>query len=154
MLSVLYLCLALILSTPITAQLSASLDSKLSTILPRMNDHDLRAREGAFNQMLTLVREGQKRTAESGDAAVLAGFFKQHPEQADRIKLALIQLLKADNADFQDENTAPGTYTEDDTEHYAEVVNVVSSLNDERVVPALVGAMTTGRMAQQSLLKR
>jgi hypothetical protein len=32
-------------------------------------------------------------------------------------------------------------------------VNVVSSLKDERAIPALVGAMTTGGMAQQSLLK-
>jgi len=147
------LFLAVALSTQITAQQPASLDSKVSAILARMNGNDPHTREAAFTQMMALVREGQKRTAGSGDAAALVGFFKQHPEQADRIKLGLIQLLKADNADFQGEKTPPGTYAEHDTEHYAEVVNVVSSLNDERAVPALVDAMTTGGMAQQSLLK-
>jgi HEAT repeat protein len=103
--------------------------------------------------MMALISEGRKQATGSSQGDVLATFLSQHPEQADRIKLGLIQLLKADNADFQGESTAPGTYTEDDTEHYAEVVNVVSSLNDERAVPALVDAMTTGGMAQQSLLK-
>jgi hypothetical protein len=151
--SVFCLSLALIISMPMTAQPSASLESDVSTILPRMNDHDLHTREAAFSQMMALIREGRKQATGSSHADVLSTFLYKHPEQADRIKLGLIQLLKADNADFQDERAAPGTYAEDDTEHYAEVVNVVSSLNDERAVPALVEAMTTGGMAQQSLLK-
>ncbi|MGH9511107.1 MAG: hypothetical protein ACRD2U_03120 [Terriglobales bacterium] len=147
------LCSALILSAQVTAQQSAPLDSKVSTILPRMNDHALHTREAAFKDMLALVREGQKQTTEPDHAAALAKFLKQHPEHADRIKLGLIQLLKADNADFQGENTPPGTYTGADMEHYAEVVHVVSSLNDERAIPALVNAMATGGMAQQAIFQ-
>jgi hypothetical protein len=147
------LFLALALSTQIAAQQPASLDSKVSAALARMNGSDLHKRRAAFNDMMALIREGQKGTPESGYPAALATFFKQHPEQADRIKLGLIQLLKTDNADFQGENTPPGTYTEDDTEHYAAVVNVVSSLNDERAIPALVNAMSTGGMAQQAIFQ-
>src|SRR5208283_4379091 len=124
------LCSALILSTQVTAQPPAPLDSKVSAVLARMGGNDLHKREAAFNDMMALIPEGQKGTTESGHPDALATFFKQHPEQADRIKLGLIQLLNADNADFQGESTPPGTYTEDDMEHYAEVVNVVSSLQD------------------------
>lgn len=147
------LFLALALSTQITAQQPASVDSKVSAILDRMNGNDLHTREAAFNDIMTLIREGQKQTTEPDHAADLAKFFKQHPEHGDGIKLGLIQLLKADNADFQGENTPPGTYTAGDMEHYAEVVHVVSSLNDERAIPVLVNAMATGGMAQESIFQ-
>jgi len=144
-------CSALILSLQVTAQQSAPLDSRVSPILDRMSGNDLHTREAAFNDLMALTRQGQKQTAEPDHAADLAGFLKLHPQQADSIKLGLIQLLKADNADFQ--GAAPGTYTERDTEHYAEVVNVVSSLNDERAIRILVNAMTTGGMAQQAIFQ-
>jgi hypothetical protein len=118
-----------------------------------MNGSDLHTREAALDDMMTLIRAGQKQTAEVDHAADLARFFKEHPEQADRTKLGLIQLLKADNADLQGENTPPGTYTGGDMEHYAEVVHIVSSLNDERAIPVLVDAMATGGMAQQAIFQ-
>jgi len=147
------LCSALTLSMQMTAQQSGSLDSKVSAILDRMNRSDLHTREAAFDDMMALIQEGQKQTTEPDRPVVLARFFKRHPDQADRIKLGLIQLLKADNADFQGASTPPGTYTENDTEHYAEVINVVSSLNDERAIPVLVNATATGGMAQQAVLR-
>jgi hypothetical protein len=142
-------CLAWMLCPQITAQQSTSLDSMISAILDRMNKKDLHTREAAFGDMMALISGRQKRSTGTDRPAALTDFFKQHPGQADRIKLGLIQLLKADNIDFQ--STAPGTCTEDDTNHYAEVVNVVSSLEDERAIPALVGAMATGGMAQQAI---
>jgi hypothetical protein len=148
---VLCVCSALMLSMQVTAQQAASLASRVSAALDRMNKNDLHTREAAFDDMMALISEGQKRATEPDRAAALTSLFKQHPEQADRIKLGLIQLLKADNVDFQ--GAAPGTYTEDDMEHYAEVVNVVSSLNDKRAIPALVGAMATGGMAQQAIFQ-
>jgi HEAT repeat protein len=148
------LCLwsALILSMQLTAQQSTSLDSKVSVILDRMNRSELHTREAAFQDMMALVHEGQKQPTEPDNASALARFFKQHPEQADGVKVGLIQLLKADNADFV-ENAAPGTYTENDMAHYAEVINVVSSLNDERAIPVLVNAMATGGMAEQAIFQ-
>jgi hypothetical protein len=148
---VMCLCSALILSLQITAQQPAPLDSRVSAILDRMSRSDLHTREAAFDEMMALISEGQSRTAGTTYKDILAGFFKQHPEQADKIKLGLIRLLRTDNVDFQ--GAAPGTYTEDDTDHYAEVVRVVSALNDERAVPALGNAMSTGGMAQQAILQ-
>jgi hypothetical protein len=142
---------ALMVSAQMAAQQSASVDSRVSAILDRMNRSDLHTREAAFDDMMALISEGQKQATEPDRAVALTSFFKQHPEQADRIKLGLIQLLKADNADFQ--SAAPRTYTEDDTNHYAEVVHVVASLNDERAIPELAGAMATGGMAQQAIFQ-
>ena len=150
---VLILCFGLPLSTQLTAQQSASLDSRLGDILARISARELRSREAALNDLTTLIREGQKQTAEPDHAAALTEFFKQHPEHVDSIKLGLIELLKADNADFQGEKTSPGTYKEIDMEHYADVVHVVSSLNDERAIPVLVDAMATGGMAQQAIFQ-
>jgi hypothetical protein len=144
---------ALMLSMQITAQQPGSLDSKVSAILDQMSRSNLHTREAAFDDMMALIQEGQKQTTAPDRAVVLARFFKQHPDQADRIKLGLIQLLKADNADFQGANTPPRKYTEDDTEHYAEVINVVSCLNDERAIPVLVNATATGGMAQRAVLR-
>ena len=135
------------------AQQSASLGSRVSAVLARVASSDLTTREAAFDDMLTLIYEGQKQNRASGDTDALANFLASHPDQAGRVKLGLINLLNADNGLFMDPKTPPGTYTEGDTEHYAEVVDAVSSLNDERAIPALVGAMTTGGMATGGLLK-
>ena len=147
------LCSALMLSTQVPAQSPAVLDSKVSSVLARLNANDLHKREAAFDEMTALIREGEKQAGKSDQAAAFAGFFKDHPEQADRIKVGLIELLKADNVAFQSENIPQGTYSERDMEHYAEVVNVASSLNDERAIPALVNAMSTGGMAQQAIFQ-
>lgn len=150
---VICLCSALMLSTQVSAQSPPALDSKVADILARMGGNDLHNREAAFHDMTALIHEGRKGAAESDQAAAFARFFKEHPEQADKVKVGLIELLKADNADFQAANVPPGTYTEQDMEHYAKVVNVASSLNDERAIPALVNAMSTGGMAQQAILQ-
>jgi len=98
---VLCLCSALIVVMQVTAQQSASLDSRVGDVLARINAKDLHKREAAFNDMMALIGEGQKQPTVTDRAATLSSFFKQHPEQADRIKLGLIQLLKADNVTFK-----------------------------------------------------
>ena len=150
------LCLCVFASAlPAVAEVqqSASLGSRVSGVLARMASPDLETREAAFDDMVTLIYEGQKQDRGSGDTDALASFLASHPDQADRVKLGLINLLNADNGLFMDPKTPPGKYTEGDTEHYAEVVDAVSVLNDERAIPALVGAMTTGGMAVGGLLK-
>jgi hypothetical protein len=137
--SLLLFIVGLVPSAMLSAQAAPSGTDQLPSILARSNDRDLHKREAAFNHVMALISEGQKQATEPDRAAALTSFFKQHPEQADRIKLGLIPLLKADNVDFPG-----GTYTEDDMNHYAEAVDVVSSLKDERGIPALVGATATG----------
>jgi hypothetical protein len=99
--------------------------------------------------MMALIHEGKRGAAESSHAQ----FSSSTPTKRMGSSSVSIQLPKADNADFQHENEPPGAYTEDDMEHYAEVVNVVSSSNDERAIPVLVSAISTGGMAQQAIFQ-
>jgi hypothetical protein len=148
------LFLALTICTISGAQRSASIDSRVSGTLARMESKDLAAREKAFDDMMGLISEERHQARPSGKADVLAGFFRRHPDQADRVRVALIQLLSTENDAFiSGKNTTPGTHTEEDGEYYAEVIDTISSLDDERAIPALVGAMTTGGMAKQGLLR-
>ena len=147
------LFLALAICTVASAQ-PVSFDSRVSEILLRMQDKNLPAREKAFNDMMGLLNEENHDPAASGLGDVLASFLVRHPDQAERVKLGLIQLLGSENDHFVlGKNAPPGGYQEEDSEYYAEVIDTVSSLDDERVIPALVGAMTTGGMAQRGLLK-
>lgn len=154
-----FLLAALTMSVIAGAQRSAPIDSKVSSIIDRMKDRDLSERESAFDDMMKVVSEEQaseeQNQAElSGRANVLTSFFTLHPDQAEKIKLGLIQLLNSEDDEFvKRKNAAPGRHTEEDGEYYAEVIGTVSSLDDERAIPALVGAMTTGGMAQRGLLK-
>ena len=120
--------------------------------MSRMESNDLKVREAAFEEMRGLMFDGEFYDFPDYPG-VLNRFFARYPDQAERVKLGLIQLLTKENSVFMDPNTAPGTYTEDDSEHYASVIGLVSDLEDERSVPALVGAITTGGMAERGLLK-
>jgi len=152
--SLLCIFLALAISALTSAQQSASLDTRVSSILARMESKDLSTREEAFQDMTDLLSEEQPPAQASGKTGAFAGFFARHPDQAERVKLGLIQLLASENGLFvSGKNATPGTLTEEDGEYYAEVIDTVSSLDDERVIPALVGAMTTGGIAQHGLLK-
>ena len=104
---------------------------------------------------MTCVASEEQLSAESKDTAeTLSNFFARRPQQANEVKLSLIKLLKTeDNTFVARTNAKPGTYTEEDGEYYAQVIDTVSSLDDERVIPALVGAITTGGMAQRGLLQ-
>ena len=116
-----------------------------------MKNQDLSTREAAFHDMMSLISEQQLQASASGQADAAASFSARHPDQADRVKLGLIQLLNLEDETFI--KGKPGTLTEEDGEYYAELIETVSSLDDERAIPALVGAMTTGGVAQRGLVK-
>lgn len=139
-----------VLSGTIIAQSSAPLDPKISDALPRMKSSDLKQRQVAFDEVMNLIADEQGQSAE-GDHVDVAGFLKHHPDQADRLTLSLTQLLKSENDVFV--HGAPGSLTEEDGEYYAAVITTVASLDDDRAIPALVGAMTSGGIAQEGLLK-
>jgi hypothetical protein len=147
------LCLS-VLALPgiIQGQGQPSLDARISVAVAKMANQELAAREAGFDELLSILTDRQT-AATDGYSGALESFFRQHPEQASRVKLALIDLLKADNSAFIVPYSAQSSFTDDDSEHYAEVIAVVSSLNDERTIPALAGAISTGWMARNGILK-
>lgn len=147
-------------SGAIHAQQTTPYDSKrLSDMLARMNNGDMHTKVVAFKELMAHVKSeagappGATQSARSSD--VLNKFFARHPDQADAVKLGLIQLLSTENYYFIESKNPPSDdHEEDDVgEHYAELIDVVSSLHDERAIPALTGAITTGGMAQRGLLE-
>jgi len=139
---------------PLYAQ-QASNNPNLSDIVSRMENADLSARQAAFNDLTTRIASEEHSYSQgepSSDA--LRKFFARHPDQADKIKLALIHLLDTENHPIiQDKNPSPNADAEEESEHYSALIDTVASLDDERAIPALIGAMTTGGMAERGLLK-
>ncbi|MBZ5634841.1 MAG: hypothetical protein LAO55_17100 [Acidobacteriia bacterium] len=149
--SILWLCIAIV-AIPIAdfAQQSEPLDSRVTAVLARMASSDRGTRNSAFDDLVGVITEGQQLGFDPEYSSLLAAFLARNPEQADRVKLGLINLLKADNVD----TTLPAGYTaEDNSEHYAAAIDLVSSLNDDRAIPALVGALGTGGMATGGVIK-
>lgn len=147
---------ALVLSAALCAQAGHSSTDQLSGILARLKDQDLHAHLSAFYDLLNYASsEGAHGVQPRGPSDALNSFLARHPDKADQVKLSLIELLKEETHSFIETKTPlADSHDEDDVgEYYAELVDVVSSLNDERAVPALVGAMTTGGMAQRGILK-
>ncbi len=144
---------ALAISPAACAQQPISFDSRVSAVLDRMASSDLAKREAAFDDILDIIAEGQQPADQVDYPHALEAFFKRHPDQADRVMLGLINALKAYNDAFIGPNASQKNFTEDDSEHYAQAVDVVSSLDDERAIPALVGAISTGMMAVEGILK-
>jgi hypothetical protein len=123
------------------AQEARSVDaSRLSETLLHLRNGDQDAKETAFDELMEEIASENLSEPTYITEDALARFLSNHPDQADDVKLGLIQLLVQ-------ENDSP------DEDHYPLVIDAVASLNDERTIPALVGAMTTGGMAQSGLIK-
>jgi hypothetical protein len=114
---------------------------KVSDALLSIQSSDLPAREAGFNELMTALASDDGEQEPAPDIAeVLTRFFGRHPNQAEQVKLGLIRLLVRENKTFiTDKSVPPGSFTEDDSEYHSNVIEAVSSLNDNRAVAALVG---------------
>lgn len=131
-----------------TAPQTATLDSRVSHILALLKNEDLSTREEAFADTMSLISEERVGVSKTD---VFSAFSARHPDQAARVKLGLIQLLQREDGVFV--KGKPATLEEEDGEYYAELIDIVASFDDQRAIAPLVGAMTTGGMAQGGLLK-
>jgi hypothetical protein len=153
---VMVLIIGLAVSGIASGQRSSAKQLHLPDILTRMRNADLHTHIAAFNDLLTYASsELPHNITSKGPSQTLNAFLIRHPYKADQVKLTLIQLLAEENQSFiETKNPPPDSDAGDDVgEYYAELVDTVSSLNDDRAIPALVGAMTTGGMAQRGVLK-
>jgi hypothetical protein len=144
---------SILISMVCRAQESVSLDSQVTTVLGRMANSDMATRHAGFDDFIKMISDGKKLGFDPEYPNILATFLARHPDQADRVTLGLVNLLQADDNAFTDRKIAPGTYRENDSEHWAAVLDLVSCLNDERTIPALVGAMTAGGGSCKGLLQ-
>ena len=125
----------------------------VSSVLDRMKSATWTERQKAF-----------------GEATELTASGKQTPNDADQLRLGIIQLLikenngglkEPDNETQQGSPTTGGSanenygegYGEDKSEYYAGLIGFVAGLNDERAIPALLGAANTGGMASRGVAR-
>jgi hypothetical protein len=117
------------------AQQNSTVHSDVLHALDGMNSDKWEDREKAFNEMPTL-----------------ADVQAQNPADAEQLKVGIIHLLNVENMEVQKAKQTGTKFTTDaHSEYYGNLIGVVASMNDERAIPSLLGAITTGGMATRSI---
>jgi hypothetical protein len=136
----------------LAAQQTGAAHSSVASILDRMKSPDPAERIKAFDDADQLLASG-----------------KSTPDNIDRLKVGIIELLIAENAriNLPDEELMKQTATtkgcsndtdnceggeEGESEYYPSLIATVAGFNDERAIPALVGAMPYASDATGALL--
>ena len=147
---------AMLLTTPVSAlagmvQGPTPERQEAQRILRDFQAPEWKTRAEAFDRLISLGE---------GDGSNIAGPVKRvlekYPNQADQIKLALMRLLERENTRMEElnlrfEKTGQTIGQDYDTDYYANVIASVATLKDIRSMNALLGAITTGGMATDTL---
>jgi len=136
------LAAGLVLSSLAAAQSASALEIGLRAL----ESDDIKAIETAF---YTLVVD--KETETGNKALGVANLLRAYPEQAERIKTALITALDRVQARNEAGVKAGEFFDEEFSELYANLIWAVGSLRDPRSVNALLGAVDTGGLATNAL---
>ncbi len=131
-----------------TPELSNAQSAALDSALRGMTSPDLEIRMEAYPGLI-----GRYGNGDSGEGVQL--LLRAHPEQAERIKLALISSLEAANAvqaDTESKYLHFGEgFAEAFSDHWEDLIWAVGALRDPRAVKALLGGLGTGDMSANFL---
>ena len=138
-----WLLLTSVLQLQLCAQQTSTTYPSVSSILARMNSASRTEREKAF-----------------GEAGERLGSGTTGAKDADRLRLGIIQLLVRENNEGLRERdevkqVSPAPLAgevreeegEEDSDYYSVLIGFVANLNDERAIPALLGAADAGGIA-------
>jgi hypothetical protein len=133
--------------------------TRLPEILVRFESTDRTMRKAAFNDLVRLA-SGEHEPNDVPDVREkISSFLARNQQDADSVKLALIKLLARENSvkhpqiagDVQRRSLESAeSHTED--EYYPKLISAVATINDERAIPALLGAASTGGMAMRAVV--
>jgi len=142
-------CVLLVSVLQLSAQQTSTTHPTVSSVLDRINSASRTEREKAF-----------------GEAGELLGSDAISPRDADRLRLGIIQLLVRENNEGLKErdevkqaSPAPSAGEvqeeegEEDSDYYSGLIGFVANLNDERAIPALLGAANTGGIATRGVAR-
>ena len=102
-----------------------------------------------------------------GEANELLGSDTTNPTDVDRLRLGIIRLLVRENQrelkkqDDKARKASPSNGAgqveegggEEESDYYSVLIGFVTDLNDERAIPALLGAANTGGMAERGVAR-
>ena len=107
-----------------------------------------------------------ERARASDEASDLLGSTNASPDDVDQLRLGIIQLLiKENNGGLKepDDGAKQGSVNsngagdegdgEEESDYYSGLIGFVADLNDERAIPALLGAAGTGGMATRGIAR-
>jgi hypothetical protein len=141
-----------------------SLDRKLADALSRTTSaSEGTARHQAYEDVLQavsdIVTSDLQLDSERLRDGLLAVFFRKYPAQGSRVRMAIIRELIAENAErvagvkaFM-QGSGPPDVDESASDEYSSLVQMVASFNDQRAIQALIGAMDTGSIASDAIVK-
>lgn len=127
----------------LAAQTSDTIHSDVSRVLSAMRSDKWTDREHALSEMPSID-----------------DLNNEAPAEADRLKVALIELLTRENEEVHRPKSAQMAPTletrtvehgEGHANYYGNLIGMVAALHDERAIPALLGAITTGGMAERGV---
>jgi hypothetical protein len=132
---------------PAVAQQTVAIQPTVPGLLNRLKSATWTERSNAFGEATKLLGSG---TASASDI--------------DQVRVGVIQLLiKENNGGLKEPDTeipqrssnatVDESYGEDKSEYYAGLVGFVADLNDERTIPALLGAASTGNIATRAIAR-
>ncbi len=140
----------------VSAQPTRSVYPTVSQVLDRMTSSKWKERRTAFYGAISLLESGW-----------------QNASDADTLRCGLIQLLTRENSlnkppeelarqrtvprddeeEAADKTLPPGTWSEERSDYYADLIGSVADLDDERAIPVLLAVTPTGGMATQGVAR-
>lgn len=140
-------CVLLASVLQLSAQQTGTTHPAVSSVLDRMNSASRTEREKAF-----------------GEAGELLGSDATSPPDVNRLHLGIIRLLLRENSESLKEQNevkeaspangeAGVVEDEEESDYYSVLVSFVADLNDERAIPALLGAANTGGIATRGVAR-
>lgn len=146
-------CIGVLAYLSITPAFSQS--DPVPSILAQLTSATLQTRETAFFSLLNL--SGSSATSTSAAQTDFASLgittlIQTYPSDANQIVVSLVNLLIQETANVNSNATFQASITDESfTDYYTALISAVASLNDVRTIPALVGVITTGGYATDTL---
>lgn len=125
----------------VAAQQKSTTVPTVSGTLARLKSPTWTEREKAFRDAVELLQ------------------LANNPQDADRLRLGVIQLLQHENSGGlkEPDNVKPEDYGEgygeDKSEYYAGLIGFIGHMGDERAIPALLGAAGSGGIATRAVAR-
>lgn len=136
-------------------QATAQLTDQVGDLVRSLEDPNPPNRNAAFYQLLGIGYGSDMHGRTYHIPSALANLYKQSPDKADDIKIALIRLLEKENAFTQahrkEYEQTGNTLSEAYVDYYGDLIASVAALKDERALNALLGAINTGNMVTRAL---
>jgi hypothetical protein len=146
-----YIAILASLSSPSAFALS----NPVPALLAQLSSSTLQTREGAFFSLLKLSAASQPSTSAAQtdfNSLGITNVIQVYPSDANQIVVSLVSLLTQETTNVNSNAAFQASVTDESfTDYYTALISAVASLNDVRTIPALVGVITTGGYATNSL---